>query len=45
MTSIDPHAHPAPHRTTSLLLNAAHALDHMLLLVFATAVAKTSRSM
>ena len=26
------------HRPTSLLLNAAHALDHMFLLVFATAV-------
>ncbi|MCO5121060.1 MAG: MFS transporter [Burkholderiaceae bacterium] len=28
----------APSRTTSLLLNAAHALDHMFLLIFATAV-------
>ena len=26
------------HRPTALLLNAAHALDHMALLVFATAV-------
>jgi MFS family permease len=43
MTSIDPHAHPAPHRTTSLLLNAAHALDHMFLLVFATAVGAIAR--
>ena len=29
----------APSRTTALLLNAAHALDHMFLLIFATAVA------
>ena len=28
----------APSRSTSLLLNAAHALDHMFLLIFATAV-------
>jgi hypothetical protein len=26
------------HRGTSLLLNVAHALDHMFLLVFATAI-------
>src|SRR5690606_41264217 len=28
----------APSRSTALLLNAAHALDHMFLLIFATAV-------
>lgn len=28
---------PLP-RTTSLLLNVAHAIDHMFLLIFATAV-------
>jgi MFS family permease len=29
---------PSPHRTASLLLNLAHALDHLFLLIFATAV-------
>ena len=30
---------PALHRPTALLLNAGHAIDHMFLLIFATAVA------
>ena len=30
-------------RITSLLLNLAHALDHLMLLVFATAVAAIAR--
>ena len=35
----DPMIAPTPVRVTALLLNIAHALDHMFLLVFATAVA------
>src|SRR5689334_11575475 len=35
MTNADVHAHP---RVVSLLLNFAHGIDHMFLLIFATAV-------
>jgi MFS family permease len=35
-------AHP-PSRTVALLLNVAHALDHLFLLIFATAVAAIAR--